>query len=708
MTGILSFHPQQSFGTTCGMTHRTLMLATALCASLATLPTAAFAEEGMWTFDNFPADRMTREHGWAPNQQWLDRTRAAAVRLTGGCSASFVSDAGLILTNQHCVAGCLANLSSEGNDLLAKGFRPDSRADERKCPGQQAEVVTAITDVTGDIKGAIGSLTGEALIKARDARIAQLESNACPDKQRTRCQVVTLYGGGKYGLYQFRKYSDVRLVWAPEGRAQGFGGDPDNFNFPRYALDGSFLRAYEDGKPVKPAAFLKWNPRTPALGETTFVVGNPGSTSRLWTTSQLAFEREVRLPVTIATASEMRGRLIRAMSESEKHRSEGQDELDGLENSLKVYLGRQKALNDPEFVARLARSEAELKAAAAKNPAIGDPWSAVDGAMAANRKLYLANRFIRPSSDLYNWARTLVRAAAERTKPDSERLPGYTESALPLTEKSVLDDAPVHAWVEQLYLEWSLSKAREWLGADDADTRLLLGKESPEGLAERLVSGTKLADPAVRKALWEGGRAAIAASTDPMIVYARALDARDRELTRLTNAEVNGPLTAAGAKLADARFAAFGAGAYPDATFSLRISYGKVAGWTERGREVNPVTTIGGTFDRATGAAPFDLPAAFAANADKIDKSVAYNFVTTNDIIGGNSGSPVLDKAGTVIGAAFDGNIHSLGGNYGYDGTLNRTVVVSAAALTEAMRTIYPSPALLAELGVKGGKKRSK
>ncbi|WP_296676581.1 S46 family peptidase [Novosphingobium sp.] len=688
------------------MTHRTILIAAALGASLSALSAPAFADEGMWTFDNFPADRMKRDHGWVPDQKWLDRSRAAAVRLTGGCSASFVSGEGLILTNQHCVATCLANLSSEGKDYLAQGFRPATRSEERPCPGQQAEVVTMISDVTGDIKNALGSLSGGALIKARDARIAELEASGCPDKDKTRCQVVTLYGGGKYSLYTYRKYSDVRIAWAPEGRAQGFGGDPDNFNFPRYALDGSFLRAYENGKPVKPAAFLKWNPRAPVAGETTFVIGNPGSTSRLWTSSQLAFEREARLPMTIATLSELRGRFIRAMSESALKRSEGQEELDGLENSLKVYLGRQKALNDPDFVARLAATEAQLKAGAATNPAIGDPWASVDSAMAANRKLYLASRFVRPTGGLYGWARALVRAAAERTKPDGERLPGYTSSALPLTEKTILDPTPVHGWVEQIYLEWSLSKAREWLGADDADTRLLLGRESPEGLAGRLVTGTSLGDPAVRKALWDGGQAAVEASSDPMILFARKLDARDRELTRLANAEVNGPLVSAGAKLADARFATFGAGTYPDATFSLRISYGKVAGWTERGVDLNPVTTIGGTFDRATGAAPFDLPAAFAANEAKIDKSVVYNFVTTNDIIGGNSGSPVLDKAGTVIGAAFDGNIHSLGGNYGYDGTLNRTVVVSAAALTEAMRSIYPSPALLAELGVKSSKKR--
>jgi hypothetical protein len=318
--------------------------------------------------------------------------------------------------------------------------------------------------------------------------------------------------------------------------------------------------------------------------------------------------------------------------------------------------------------------------------------------MNAYRDFYVARRFSLPQGDLFGYAMTLVRAAAERARPNTDRLPGYTESALPLVQKRLLDEQPIYPWLDELMMEWSLSKAREYLGADDPQTKLLLGKESPEGLAARLVNGTKLADPAVRKALWDGGQAAIAASTDPMIVYARGLDTNDRALIKRFDATVDGPLTAAQSKLADARFAAYGDTLYPDATFTLRISYGKVAGWMERGSMVPTRTTIGGTFDRATGAPPFDLPPAFAANRAKIDGKVTYDFVTTNDIIGGNSGSPVIDRQGRVIGAAFDGNIHSLGGNYGYDGSINRTVVVSTAAVEEALKTIYPAPALLAEL----------
>ena len=658
----------------------------------------AKADEGMWTFDSFPAARMKAGYGWAPDQAWLDKVRSASVRLTGGCSASFVSDAGLILTNHHCVAHCVEENSTGENNILKTGFTAGNREEEKKCAGQQAEVVTAIKDVTPQVKAAIGTAAGEAAVKARSAIVAQIEKEGCVDTAKTRCQVVSLYGGGQYKLYTYRKYSDVRLVWAPEAQAAQFGGDPDNFNFPRYSLDASFLRAYEDGRPVATPNHLDWSPRAPVDGEATFVVGNPGSTQRLSTTEQLAFQRELALPITLATYSELRGRLIAAMASSPDKDREAAETLGSIENSLKVYIGRVKALNDPAFTAKLAAAEAELKAKSAGNAAIGNPWADIAKGMHSYRDFYVADRFSLPQGDLFGYAMTLVRAAAERGKPNADRYPGYSDSALPLVEKRLLDQKPIYPWLDQLFMEWSLSKSREYLGADDPQTRLLLGKESPEGLSARLVPGTRLADPAVRKALWDGGQAAIDASTDPMIVYARSLDANDRALQKRFDELVDAPLTAAGAKLADARFAAYGDSIYPDATFTLRISYGKVAGWMERGKMVPTRTTLGGTFDRATGAAPFDLPPAFAANRAKIDAKTTYDFVTTNDIIGGNSGSPVVDRQGKVIGAAFDGNINSLGGNYGYDGTINRTVAVSTAAIQEALEKVYPAPHLVAEL----------
>ncbi len=671
----------------------------ALFGTMLSLPLAAArADEGMWTFDAFPAAKMRADYGFAPDQVWLDRVRASAVRLTGGCSASFVSASGLILTNHHCVAGCLQDLSDGGRDLLANGYTARTRPEEKLCPGQQAEVVTSIRDVTAQVKAATGSLAGLAAVKARTAATAQIESAGCPDTKVTRCQVVTLYGGGQFKLYTYRKYSDVRIVWAPESRAEQFGGDPDNFNFPRYALDGSFLRAYENGKPVATPAHLTWAARAPIDGEATFVVGNPGTTERLLTGSQLAFAREVTAPIDLLLFSELRGRLIASMAQSPQRAREGKEDLDGVENSLKVYIGRVKALGDPVLSGKLAAAESDLRARSRGNAAIGDPWSDADRAVAAYRNLYLTQRFLRPRSDLYAYAARLVRAAEERTKPNGDRLPGYSDSALPLLEKQVLDPAPVTPWVDQLKLEFLLSKAREYLGPDDPDTKLILGRESPEGLAARLVAGTRLGDPAYRRSLWQGGRAAIDASTDPMIVLARKLDVRDRQIIALIDEQYTGPITSARSKIADARFAAYGDTLYPDATFTLRISYGKVAGWMERGKVVPTRTLMGGIYDRATGSAPFDLPTAFVTNRAKLNPDVTYDFVTTNDIIGGNSGSPVIDRAGNVIGAAFDGNIHSLAGDYAYNGEDNRTVAVSTAALEEGLRILYPAPALLAEL----------
>ena len=670
-----------------------------LFATAVALPlTMARADEGMWTFDAFPAARMKAAYGWAPDQAWLDRVRLANVRLTGGCSASFVSASGLILTNQHCVASCLEDLSTASNDILASGFTARTRAEEKKCPGQQAEVVTGISDVTVPVKAAIAGASGEAAVKARIAAIAAIEKAGCPDTATTRCQVVSLYGGGQYKLYTYRKYSDVRIAWAPEAAASTFGGDPDNYNFPRFALDGAFLRAYENGKPVATPQHLKWTAREPKDGETIFVVGNPGSTQRLLTQSQFAFQREVNLPITLATQAELRGRLIAAMKGSPSRTREGEQALNGLENNFKRAIGRTKALGDPAFNAMLARNEAELRARSANNPAIGDPWSEIDKAVTALRAIDAEYRFAEPQSDLFDYAQTLVRAAAERAKPNGERLPGFSDSALPLLEKNLLDARPVYPWLDALTMEWSLSKAREYLGPDHAQTRLLLGKESPEGLAERLVSGSRLADPAVRRALWTGGAAAIAASKDPMILYARKLDANQRRLQKLYDERYDGPVTAARARLADARFAAFGDKVYPDATSSLRITYGRVGGWVENGRKTDYRTRFGGAFDRATGADPFALAPAFLARRKAIDPDGTLDFIYAADTIGGNSGSPVIDRDANVIGANFDRNIHGLRNDYAYDMTMARSIAVSTAALEQALKSIYPAPALLAEL----------
>ena len=667
---------------------------------------AALADEGMWTFDNFPSAKVKAAYGVTIDQAWLDHVRGAAVRLSSGCSASVVTGEGLVLTNNHCVADCAQALSTQGRDYFKDGYQAAARTDEKTCGGMQAEILAQITDVTDRVQAAGRGQSGQALVRARTAVTSTIEKEGCGnDTARFRCQVVDLYHGGQYKLYKYRKYSDVRLVFSPGVPAAFFGGDPDNFNFPRYDLDCAFVRLYEDGKPVATPDHLKWNAAPPKAGEPVFVAGNPGGTDRQLTASQLDFQRTLALPVVIAQFSELRGRLIRFGEESAEHKRIAGDLLFGLENSYKVYWGRLQALDDPAFMARKRKDEADLKAKATQvsaklGPDFGDPWADIDKAQGAAQALYIDNRMIErgPSgSDLFSYARSLVRAAQERARPSAERLPGFADSQLPLLEKEVLDPHPVYPELEQLTLEFWLSKAREYMTADAPGTKLLLGKDSPEQLSARLAA-SKLGDPALRKALWDGGLKAVQASDDPMIRFVLKVDAEARRLRMAYDEQVTGPTTAAAEKIARARFAIYGTSIYPDATFTLRLSYGKIAGWTYRGVTVPPFTNFAGLYERATGQDPFELDPRWVAAKDKLTPTTVFNISTTNDIIGGNSGSPLVDARGEVIGAVFDGNIHSLGGDYGYDPTLNRAVAVSTASISEALRKVYGEEALAQEL----------
>jgi hypothetical protein len=683
--------------------------AVALIAGAAIPLSSARADEGMWTFDAFPSAKVKAAYGFAPDQAWLDRVRMSSLRLTGGCSSSLVSSQGLVLTNHHCVRDCAQQLSTEKADYIADGFLSAALTDERKCAGQQAEIVTAITDTTARIQKAIGTATGAALARARDGEVAAIEKEGCKDPATERCQVVTLFGGGQYKLYHYRKYTDVRLVYAPEADAAFFGGDPDNFNFPRYDLDAAFLRLYENGKPVSTPQHLTWAARVPREGELVFISGNPGSTQRLFTQAQMGFQRDVTLPANELFFAELRGRLLGAMEgDAEKTRT-GSDQLFGIENSYKALYGRWQALLAPAFADKLAANEADLrakvKADAALSGRIGDPWADVAKAMSTYRDIYKPYAFLEARagalSDLYSEAVEIVRAAQERTKPNADRLPEYQDSKLALLEKQLTDDKPVYPWLEEINIAYWLSKTREALTTDAPQVKALLGKESPEQVAKRLVTGTKLGDPKVRAALFSGGIDAVRASLDPLIQYVLAHDAEARKIRDRYRFEVEAPVLAAQSKIAQARFAAYGTDLYPDATFTLRLSYGAVKGWTYQGVTVKPTTVFAGMYERATGADPFKLPPKVLAAEPKIDKAKVVDFVSNNDIIGGNSGSPILDAKGAVIGAVFDGNIHSLGGNFGFDETLNRSVSVSTMAVEEALTKIYPAPRLITELHAK-------
>jgi hypothetical protein len=673
---------------------------------LTALAPAARADEGMWTFDNFPIAAVNKEYGTHIDQAWLDRVRLAAVRLSTGCSASLVTAQGLVLTNHHCVRDCAQQLSSAGSDFVKDGFQTARREDEKLCPGMVAEILSGISDVTGQITAATAGQTAQAFVRARDAAIAQTEKSACAGKEEQfRCQVITLYQGGQYRLYTYRKYTDVRLVFAPEGDTAFFGGDPDNFNFPRYDLDCSFVRLYESGKPAATPDHLIWSAAPPKEGQPTFVAGNPGSTQRLLTVAQLETLRDVNLPEILIQFSELRGRLVRFSESSAEHARIASDLLFGIENSFKAYRGEEKALVDPALIAAKRVQEADLRRKVASDPAlatrIGDPWSDIEKAQARLKALYFPYGLMESraglGSDLFRFARALVRAAEERPKPNGERLREYTDSRLALLSKSLLDPQPVYPELEQLVLSFWLSKLRENLTADGAGTKTFLGKESPENLAARLAT-SKLGDPAVRKALWDGGLEAIKASEDPMIKFVLATDAASRAVRTQYENEVSGVVDGASQRIAQARFSILGTSVYPDATFSLRLSYGKVGGWSENGATVPAFTYLSGLYDRATGQYPFALTQKWLNAKAGLAPNTVFDFVTDNDIIGGNSGSPVIDAQGRILGAAFDGNIDSLGGAFGFDPRVNRTVSVSTAAITEALRTVYHADGLAKEL----------
>lgn len=682
-----------------------------LFAAASILSTNAMADEGMWTFDQFPAAKMKKDYGFAPDANWLKHVQNSAVRLSVGCSASFVSKDGLILTNWHCSESCVHDISTPENDYAKNGFVAKNREEERQCPGLSAEVLTEIKDVTNSIKTATIGKKDADISKARLAAMSKAEEEACAglDKDKYNCELVTLYRGGQYKVYKYRQYNDVRLVFEPESDVGFFGGDPDNFNFPRYNLDSSFLRAYENGKPVNGVEHLVWTNEVPKEGDAVFVAGNPGSTQRLKTLSQLEFTRDWELPVRQLIRSELRGRLIEYMKSSDEAYRTGIETLFGVENSYKAQYGQMRALMDKDFFAIKQKEEADLRSKVNSNAAlkkqIGDPWSTISKATDKQKDLFLAYDFIEARagsiSSLYNIARSIVRAGFEAQKPLAERLPGYSDAGLVSLKRRVLAPAPVHKDQEIMGLELWLSKTREFLTADSELVKTLLGKESPENLAKSMVEGTKLTDLKYREELLNGGKAAILASEDPLIKFVLKTDPQARKLREQYMAEVDGPLGSAAEKIAEARFKVYGANVYPDATFTLRLSYGKVAGWTYNSVKVPATTTMGGAFERATGAFPFVLAKRWVEAENKIDKKVIFNLSSTNDIIGGNSGSPLIDKHGRVVGAAFDGNIHSLGGAYAFDARLNRTVSVTTAAIEEALKSIYGAEWLVKELNSK-------
>nr|WP_246495116.1 S46 family peptidase [Ameyamaea chiangmaiensis] len=670
----------------------------------------AQADEGMWTMDHLPLDQLKKTYGFTPSAEWINRVTQASARLALGCSASFVSADGLVMTNHHCANECLEQLSDKTHDYFTNGYKaPHGQTSEPKCPAMELDGLDHITDVTDQMNKALAGRQGAEFTHAQQATEAALEKDCVAgDPTRWRCDVVTLYHGGRTALYRYRRYQDVRLVMAPDQNAAFFGGDPDNFNFPRYDLDMAFLRVYDGGKPAK-TTYFPFDPAGPKDGQLVFTSGNPGSTSREESVAELGFERDVMVPFIVGYYATMDGALWQFGRQSAANRQDAQDELFGIQNSLKVYTGWAETLADPTMLAGKTAFETSLRAWINADPTrartYGDPWARIDAAIRVERDIFVPYAMLEGrrapmgvQGDLFSFAKTLVRGTAERDKPDADRLTGWRDANIPAIEAHLASTAPVHPALDETMLALSLTKLRQALGADNETVRLVLGHESPDQLAARLVHQTKLGDAKVRMALWKGGSTAVNASTDPMIVLARTLEPAARALRARMDDEVRAPMRQAAEIIARARFARDGANTYPDATFTQRVSYGVVKGWNERGHDVPAFTDFAGLYKRATGADPFRLTKAWQDAQNRVDLATPFDFVTTNDIIGGNSGSPVIDAQGHAVGLIFDGNIHSLGGDFAYDGSLNRAVAVDTAAIIEALKVVYNNQALADEL----------
>jgi hypothetical protein len=685
---------------------RRLPPAALLGALLLLPPTLATADEGMWTFHDFPAAKVKDKYGFTPDQAWLDKARMASAR-TNNCSASFVSGDGLVMTNHHCAHECLAGLSSQDHDYVKNGFWAPKLDDEKKCPDLHVERLEAITDITERVGKATAGKVGAAYTTAlRD--VSSAVEKECQTAPEYHCQVVDLFHGGQFVLHKYKRYTDVRVVFAPEIASAFFGGDPDNFEFPRFDLDVSFLRAYENGKPASTPEHFTWSPAGPKDGELTFVSGNPGTTLRELTMAQLSFQRDVVLPLRLSYYAEWRGQLTGFMRESDENRRTAEDWLFGIENSLKAYKGWSTALADELQVAKKADGETALRAKIKADPKIagevGTAYEQIEKALKDFTPFYhrfwVLEAIPTRQSDLLAHAIHLVRGTDEKGVANAKRLDEYRDAALPEIEDALNSPAPVYAGREKLALAYWLGKMREELGADDPTVKALLGKDTPETVAARWVDNTKLGDPAERARLWKGGKAAIAASKDPVILAIRAMDPAARKVRKQWDESVQGVVRAQTEKIAKARFAIEGRSSYPDATFTLRLSYGAVKGYTStaHGDKVAPFTTFAGAFARATGAFPFQLPPSWLAAQKQIDGKVTLDFATTNDIIGGNSGSPVFDKDHQIVGLIFDGNIESLAGDFWYDETVNRAVAVSSEGLIHALSKIYKADRLVEEL----------
>ncbi|HXU40394.1 MAG TPA: S46 family peptidase [Blastocatellia bacterium] len=660
----------------------------------------AFADEGMWTFNNVPKAEIKKRYGFDVTDDWLKKVQLASVRFNNGGSGSFVSADGLVLTNHHIASDTLQKISTPEKDYNREGFYAHTRNQEAKSPDLELNQLISIEDVTDRVTSAVKpGMSGEVASAARRAATANIEKEST-EKTGLRSDVITLYQGGQYNLYRYKKYTDVRLVFAPEFSIAFFGGDPDNFTYPRYDLDMALFRVYENNQPAKIENYFKWSRTGAKDGELVFVPGNPGSTARLDTVAHLEYLRDDGLPFAIKTLSRQHDALGKYRSMGEEQSRRAQEDFFGIENSLKALRGELEGLKDKSLLAKKAKAEEALRktvaADANKQKDYGDAWDNIAkgrrGLKDYYKELSLLENGSAFSSDLFGIARALVRLAAESAKPNAERLPEFTDARRASLELNLYSPAPIYPDFEKVRLTDSLAFMRDELGAANPNVKKALGGKSPEERAAELVTGTRLGDVAYRKQLASGGVKAIEESTDPMIVLARSVDGEARSLRKRYETEVQSNERANYGKIARALFDIEGTKLYPDATFTLRLAYGAVKGYQENGKTVPAFTTFAGLYKHSAthgNKDPYELPQRWLDKKAAINLSTPFNFVSTNDITGGNSGSPVINKNAELVGLIFDGNIQSLVGNFIFDETVNRAVSVDSRAMIEALRKIY-------------------
>jgi hypothetical protein len=689
---------------------RFLSIYLALCFLFSTV---ASADEGMWLYNEAPKDKIKAKYGFELTQQWLDHVRLSSVRFNNGGSGSFVSADGLTFTNHHVGAGCVQQLSSEGHDYLKTGFYAKTQAEEAKCPNLELNQLVGIEDVTEKVNAGVKpEMSAADAGQAQRAAMSQIEKD-CNTATGLRCDVVTFYSGQVYNLYKYKKYTDVRLVFAPEFDAAFFGGDPDNFTYPRYDLDITFFRVYEDGHPAHLDNYLRWSRTGVKDGDLIFVSGHPGNTSRLQTLAQMEFTRDVAYPMTLVRLKRRVALLQIFSKQSEENARIAKEDLFGIQNAQKAITGYDSGLLDKSIIDSKAADEAKLRAfykADAKNAGTSDPWNEIAQAMKAQREIYAQLNYLERlggfSSGLSRTARVMVRAAAEKPKLNAERLREFSDSALPSLEQQLFSTAPVYKSLDTVLLADSLAEMQDALGNDNPDVQRVLNGRTPADAAKEIIAGTKLDDVAVRKQLYEGGQAAIDASNDPLIAAMKAIDPDARSARKMYDDKVDSVVRRDGTLIAKARFAQSGFSQPPDATFTLRLSYGAVKGYKENGKSIPYFTTMGGAYEHAAehnNQSPYNLAESWMTQKSKLNLKTPFNFVSTPDIIGGNSGSPTVNQQGEVVGIIFDGNIESLPWQFAYSDVQGRSVSVDSRGIQEALRKIYGATALADELsGAKG------